>query len=648
MFNLTIKRKVILLMGFTIAIIPIILIAVLLYFYYLFGIEYFFSTKVNEAIEETVKIAQLYLQEHKDKVKIDTLSIANNIEKNKHIIFEDRELLQLFIDQLANARGIAEIMLFRDQYVIMKNSLGFALWFETVKPEILNRLEEEEVIILEDEVENRVRAITKINGILNDTYVLVGRYIDQEIIDHLRKTEGSAKEYKMMLGGFDINKRKLEMIFILSSIVLLLVSILIARKFALYITNPLEDIALATVSLRNGDFNIRVPEGKYQDEIYSLAKAFNVMTEKIAEQHSELVIANEINNTRRKFIEVVLAEVSVGIFATNLDNEIIIYNNIALELLEVNQDKLDASSKLISVFPEIVKLVEETKNSCLENEVSNLIINRKNKILHLAIKLGPVLDKNNKVESVVITFSNITDLIYNQKIAAWADVARRIAHEIKNPLTPISLAAERLKKKYQTEIKSDPDSFIRYIGTIINHVGIIEKMVVEFVDFAKIPDPDIYVNDIVEIIEESLLLQKITNQQIIYVVQPIKKFYYVKCDYGQILRVMNNLLNNSADAIKAKYDNQDDIKGKITILLEDDVKNNQLNIKIEDDGIGIQSDIIDNISEPYITTKKHGTGLGLVIVKKIIEEHGGKFSINNIEGGVVASFNLPFSRDSQT
>ena len=643
--NLTIKRKVILLMGVVITIIPIVLIAILLYSYYLFGVEYFFNSKVNEAVEETVKIARLYLQEHKDNVKVDALSIANNIYKNKHIIFNDDNILQLFIDQLANARGLAEIMVFKEGFVIARNSLGFALWFENIKPEVLNELDKEEVIILEDEVDNRVRAITQISGLSRDIYVMVGRYIDQKILDQLKKTEGSVKEYKLMLGGLNITKNKLELIFVVSSIFLVIISIFIARKFALYITNPLEKISLATVALQKGDFSVRVPEGKIADEIYSLARAFNIMTEKIAQQHNELIIANELSNTRRKFIEVILAEVSVGVLAVSLDYEIIICNNVALELLDV--DRNSKSLKIENIFPEILKILSTAKVAKTESHIDDLTIVRKEKRLYLAVKSGSVMDQDGNVESIVITFSNITDLIYNQKIAAWADIARRVAHEIKNPLTPISLAAERLKRKYGTEIQSDKESFLRYVDTIISHVVDIQNMVSEFIDFAKIPDPKIACYDFRKIVEESLVLQKVANPEIVYIFAPQDSKYEVKCDYGQILRVMNNLLNNAADAIKIWYGEFDLTKGKIAINLRKDVATNQLYVVIEDNGGGISKAIIDKISEPYVTTKKHGTGLGLAIVKKIVEEHGGKFVINNIKAGTAASFNLVLITNQQ-
>ena len=625
-------------MGVVTTIIPVVMITVLLYSYYLFGVEYFFNSKVNEAVEETVKIARLYLQEHKDTVKIDALSIANNLYKNKHIIFNDSNILQLFVNQLSNARGLAEIMVFKEGFVIARNSLGFALWFENIKPEVLRELNEEEVIILEDEIENRVRAVTQITGLSEDIYVMVGRYIDKEILDQLKKTEGSVKEYKLMLGGLDITKKKLEFIFFISSVILVIISVLIARKFALYITNPLEKISLATIALQEGDFSVRVPEGRIADEIYSLARAFNIMTEKIAEQHRELIIANEISNTRRKFIEVILAEVSVGVLAVNLYYDVIICNNVALEILDVKRNSEDF--KIKNIFPEILKTLQITKVAKSEERLDDLIIVRKERQLHLAVRSGPVIDQNGNVESIVVTFSNITDLIYNQKIAAWADIARRVAHEIKNPLTPISLAAERLKRKYGAEIQSDKESFLRYVDTIISHVGDIQNMVSEFVDFAKIPDHKIAVHDFRKIVEESLVLQRVANPEITYIFKPQDINYQVKCDYGQILRVMNNLLNNAVDAIKARYNELGLSHGQILIILKKDVAIKQLYITVEDNGGGISQSVIDKISEPYVTTKKHGTGLGLAIVKKIVEEHGGKFMINNIKVGAAASFNL--------
>ncbi len=647
LLKLTIKRRIIILMGLLATIYPILLTGLMVYFYYLFGVERLFSNSINDAVEETVKVAQLYLNEHKEKVKIDALSIANNLNRNHKLVIEYSALLQMLVDQLANARGVAEIMVFRDRLLIVKNSLSFSSLFENIKSEIIKKLDTQEVVLLEDNSENKVRAIAKIPYSFGNTYVLVGRYIDSSILEHLKKTEGSAKEYRTILDSLDINKKKLQILFLFSAMLLLLISILIARKMALFITKPIEEISLATISLQNGDFSKRVPENRQHDEIYQLARAFNMMTEKISDQRDELLKEHNISENRRKFIEVVLAEILVGVIAINTKNEVIISNNIATKILNLSNNI--TGEKIKKIFPEIMNMVTITKKEYIESQCNDMSIERDGKIIHLYTRTGPVLNDKEEISSIIITFSDITELLQHQKLATWADVARRIAHEIKNPLTPISLAAERLKKKYYAQLQSEQGTFLKYIDTIINHVGGIEKMVSEFSEFAKIGGPIISSNNLSTIIEESLLLQKIANPEIIYSIEGDYKELYVECDRGQILRVFNNLFGNAADAIKAKQQSniEENYQGNISIKITKIKHIYQAMIKIYDNGIGIKADMINAVLEPYITTKKNGTGLGLAIVKKIIEEHGGKFILNNIEGGACASFSLPFHKGQE-
>ncbi len=634
----TLKRKIVFLVGGLVTITPTVLVAIFALIYYYLGIEKLFNDKIGFAISETVKVAELYFKEHKDGIKADILGITNDIAKNQEVLSENPEYFSVFLNKQAELRNISEAMVFTPTQVLGKNYLSFSLMFEKLPEYVFKEANSGKPIILSSEQEDRVRAVIKLDQFI-DTYLLVGRYIDTEIINYLKTTKGSASLYKTMLEDKNKTQVKLEIIFVVISVLLCLSSIVIAAKLAKIISRPINQLVDATSKIKAGDFSVRVPERKHaKDETAVLAKAFNSMTKKIAEQTEELISAKDIIDERRRFIETVLKEVSSGVLVVSPKGLITLCNQSAAKLLQ--KDEVEILNKpYINSFNELSELLKKAETPSQELIEGNITIERNNKKTYLFVRIGTELDTKGKLERYIITIDDMSKLIAAQRSAAWADVARRIAHEIKNPLTPINLSAEQLKRKFLKEVKSDPELFTKYVDTITRHVSDIGTMVEEFVQFARIPSPKLAKYDLLKIINEVTFSQKSINPNIQYQFDNNLEKCYVNCDRAQITQVLLNLIKNSNEAIEAKTQNQT-FRPEIHIYYNINEDLNLVEVFIQDNGQGIQQELIDRISEPYVTTKTTGTGLGLSIVKKIVDDHGGILSIQNNEGGVLASFTL--------
>ncbi len=620
-----------------VTILPTTLLAVLAYTYYSLGIESLFNDKISRALSHSVVIAESYLKEHKNNIKTNVLEIANDISRNHYALWEDQSLFKVFVEKQASIRSLSEVMIFQPDRVIAQNSFSsLSLAFEKLPELELIEADQGEVVVLDQGANDKVRALLKLRE-FDNTYLLIGRYVDRDILNHLTVSQGSANSYSSLIADISNTKLKLELIFISTSIFLCVVSMLIGMRFARYITKPLNLLVDATAKVKAGDFTIRLPEKPGIDETAILTRAFNQMTETLSEQHNQLNSFTNLIDERRRFIEAVLAEVTAGVIVITNKGEINLYNNSAAKLLNI--DPKSKSFKYKKIFGEIEGLITLSEKNPTEIVGQNIEITRDNNKLTFFVRVGAQLNFQSKIESFIVTFDDITDLVVAQRSAAWADVARRIAHEIKNPLTPIHLSAERIKKKYINEISSDKESFERYVDTIIRHVGDIGKIVEEFVEFARIPQPKLENIDIARVIKDALFSQGFVYKFNKYVFDYNQKPCYVLCDSTQISQVLTNLLKNAAESIEAKRAIDEDFQGNITIRLND-LNEKFVEIQIEDNGSGFDKSILDRVTEPYVTTKTKGTGLGLPIVKKIIEDHGGSLTVSNTSNGAIIKFNL--------
>ncbi|MSO13348.1 ATP-binding protein [Rickettsiales endosymbiont of Trichoplax sp. H2] len=633
--NISLKKKFIILIAGIATISPIFLIGILSLIYYYIGIESLFNDQVSKAVSDTVNVARLYLKENNEKIKFELLQIEKIIERQIKVIDESTELNQILEEQVRSS-SISEAIIFTKDGVIARSSLSFSLisQIQKITPEDYNKIYEEKVVLLENQDGDKIRAITKLDSIFrSDVYLLIGKFIDKEIVDYLKKTQDSKNKYYYLLADLKFTKRNLQIAFIIISSLMCLFSFIISVKLGNIIANPLNKLLNATSKIKLGDYSIRVPEKNSEDEVSQLAKAFNKMTQTIEAQHNQIKAAYKNIDERVKFIETVLKEISSGVIALDSSGYISLYNNSAKKLLNLEDNNLN--QHISKIIPEINLLINNLLNAPQDILNENLIIKRKGKSIHLFIKIGAVIIEN-KIKNIVISFEDITQLVSAQREAAWSDVAKRIAHEIKNPITPIQLSAERLQSKFANLIeKKHLKNYNKYINTIIRNVNDIHSIVSEFIQFARIPKPKLASYNINEIINEVIFSQKNIYKEIKYSFDYNIQNNNVYCDKTQITQVLTNIVKNSAESIISSDNNKGTIKIKIEKVNDEHIK-----IIIEDNGGGINTDLIDKITEPYITTKNTGMGLGLSIVKKILEDHESKLHLSNTKDGLRIYFNL--------
>jgi len=612
-----------------VSIVPTIIVAVFSVLFFNYGIQSWFDDRVGTALEESNAVAEGYLLEHKENIRADVLAMANDINNQAPALINNPAMFKKFISTQAAIRSLTEAIIFQRSNILAKTDLSFSLMFELERlpPDVLDRAANGEVVVLTSDRDDRVRALIKINNLF-DTYLLVGRFVDSKVLKHIEVTKGSVSEYKRLKSSIFDSQLKFSFAFVAVALIMLLVTVWVSMIFAGELVGPIKTLISATERVKAGDLKTRVSEGPRNDEIGTLGRAFNRMTSQLKKHREELVEVNKQTDERRRLNEAVLSGVSAGVIALDSKKLITLFNKRALKLLSINSDGVYSEKPLSSIFPEaesLLKKAESSSDLVVKDEISIIRDNRKSTFLTRIVKE----EFSDAIEGYVVTFDDITDLLAAQRSAAWSDVARRIAHEIKNPLTPIALSAERLKQKYRKQIKKDPGSFDKYIDTITRHVTNMGNIVEEFANFARMPSPVLKKQNLSEIIKDSVFSEKTVSPDIKYTSNLLEKDVFVNGDKGQIIQVLTNVLKNATEAIKSRQ-GKNLPKGKIDITLK---QNEYTEIEIEDNGMGFPDELIDRITEPYVTTRDRGTGLGLAIVKKVMSDHDGTLFVNNVIDG---------------
>jgi two-component system, NtrC family, nitrogen regulation sensor histidine kinase NtrY len=624
----------IVLMFCLVASVPTILVAVFSALFFNIGIQAWFDTRVSTAIEGSVAVAEAYLAEHKDVIRGDILAMAAVLNRDAYDLTSNQQLLAKVVSSQASMRSLTEAIVFQPNKILAQTSLSFSFAFERVPLEIMERAKEGDVVILTTD-DDKVRALIKLSSYF-DTYLLVGRFIDNKAIDHMERTQGAASEYKRLKNQISGLQIQFSVIFLVFALLLLLAAIGFGMVLASLIARPISEMVAATDRVKAGDFTARVAEGPKNDEIAILGRAFNRMTEQLSQQRDGLIDANRQIDARRQFSETVLSGVSAGIIALSTDKIISLINPSAEAILSITGTKFNGTPFLASLpeMEELLAQVEKHPESPAQGEIS---VVRGGKKLILLVRIAAE-KRFQTVEGYVVTFDDITDFVSAQRKSAWADVARRIAHEIKNPLTPIHLAAERLKRKYAKDVP-EQDTFVKYTDTIIRHVKDIGKIVEEFVNFARMPSPVFSEVNLCELVRNSVFTQQCIASGTHYSVDLPDEPVMIHCDASQITQTILNILKNAEESIEMRDAPQEDGAISLTIVCDE----SHAHLIIRDNGRGFPEHLMDRITEPYVTTRSKGTGLGLAIVKKIMEDHSGQLKIaNNDEGGayVCLSFAL--------
>jgi two-component system, NtrC family, nitrogen regulation sensor histidine kinase NtrY len=618
-----------------VAVAPTIVVACFAVAFFHFGIQAWFNDPVRQAVFESLQVSRGYLEEHRNNLRSVALEMANDLTRAGQILIADPSVFAEVLATQTTLRGLTEAVIYDPLTKQVMAAAGLFAGIGIMLPpdSVTTQAQNGDVVVLNGDDGTRVQAVARLDS-TPPLMLMIGRPVDPSILEHMTRTEQAVAEYQRL----DQNRSWLQIafawIFAIVAVMVLLVAVLIGLLLANQIARPIGRLIHAAERVRGGDLGVRVTEAQTGDELAGLSRAFNRMTGQLSAQRGELMDAYSQIDERRRFTETVLSGVSAGVIGLDASGRIELPNRVADELLGI--DLVSAIGReLADVVPEFRDLLHEAAASPERARTAEIQIGPPTRRRILLVRIGADLSAG-RTDGFVVTFDDITELQSAQRKAAWADVARRIAHEIKNPLTPIQLAADRLKRRFAREITSDPETFTQCADTIIRHVGDIGRMVDEFSAFARMPQPMIKPEDIGRIAREVLVLQKTARPQITWHTELPERGPVAPCDRRLLGQALTNLLQNAADAVAMRED-----AGTIGLRVESDT--DDVRIIVTDDGVGLPQEDRARLTEPYVTLKPKGTGLGLAIVKKIMEDHGGRLMLDDRPDGpgAVASLVLP-------
>ncbi|MDZ5647863.1 PAS domain-containing sensor histidine kinase [Nitrospirillum sp. BR 11828] len=619
------------------AVLPAIVMAAFSAFFFYLGVQSWFSDRVRTAVNESLVVARAYLDEHQIAISNDARWVANDLFRLGPLITLDPLYLYSFLRNESFQRSFTEAVIFDGQgRQYGSYTLGSVFQADAFPKERMEKARKGDVDVEFNEADKRITALIRLDPDF-DIFLLLGRPVEAKVMEHMTAAQTAVHEYTELEGQRFGLQTKMMLIFIVVSLLLLLVAIWAGLNFANALITPISALIIAAERIRTGDLNARVPEvlPGPEDELTSLSRAFNRMTSQLSSQRSDLVEANRQLDLRRRFTEAVLAGVSAGVIGLDEQGFINLPNQSAAQLLDIPDLHEMVGRDILAVVPELEELMSTIRRRPSRLVEAQVQIRRGNTQRTLLVRVAADTSANG-IRGFVITFDDVSELLSAQRKAAWADVARRIAHEIKNPLTPIQLSAERLRRKYLKEIQSDPETFKAMTDTIVRHVDDIGRMVDEFSAFARMPTPVMKPQNIQELCRQAVFLQAAAQTAIKFESILPPQRIEVECDGRQISQALTNLLKNAMEAIEGRVEEdaangREGPPGHITLKVEG--VDDHIVLTIADNGKGLPHEGRDRLTEPYVTTRAKGTGLGLAIVKKILEDHGGTLGLDDNPGG---------------
>ena len=596
------------------ALTPAVIMTIFSASFFHFGLQGWFSDRIKNAIDQSEAFAEAYMIEHQNVIKADLLAMASDLDRSADSLSINREAFERFLQTQSFLRNFSEVILFDSTGdVILSSGLSFSMAFETLPRPILERAVGGEVIMLTSGAgEERIRALVRLNN-FGEAYLFVGRMVDPLVRERLDATMRAVQDYEQLEVQRGDLQVKTMMMFVVVALLLLFAAMWFGLMLARQLASPIVDMITAADRVRAGDLTARVQMEDAIDEFEVLGRAFNRMTSQIGEQRAELIAANRQLDQRRRFTETVLAGVSSGVVGLDKDGRITLVNASASALLGQEAQALN-SRKMSEILPDLEPLLEQAKGRSGRMTQAEIPFQpaeggRRTLLVRIAIELIGEQDMG-----AVLTFDDSTELQSAQRKAAWADVARRIAHEIKNPLTPIQLSAERLKRKYLKQIQDDPETFAQCTDTIIHHVGDIGRMVNEFSAFARMPEAVMKPENLSAIVREIAVFQNEAHPDVAITLDAPAALV-AGVDAQQVRQAVTNIVQNAIDVGATE----------VQVLLSFDPSSHRAAIIIHDNGPGLPAGVDpDRLIEPYVTHREKGTGLGLAIVKKIMDDHKGQ------------------------
>ncbi len=592
-----------------------------------------YGDAVRDAVVNSNIVARNYENEIQAEIVSDTQLIMREILKVSQNNEVNIQSIRTALSEFINLRTISSIYIFNSEgniYLSLKDPDNKN--FSVPSNEIFKIVNQNRVYIFQLN-KNSITAYKKIN-FLNDVYMQVNRNLNTNIWDHISATKEAFEIYTMKEEESSGIQITYSMIFVLFSICFILVAILIGFNLASNLSKPITNLIKSANKISDGNFDAKVSEADQFQEIKVLLSSYNKMISEIENKQNELISKSQEDEEKRIFIEAILSLLTIGVISLDKNFNILLYNKTLTKLFRSTKT-FKINDNFLSYFPEWKKIFEnfETSNKVLLNFQYDFTLYDDQRNFNIRV-IKEIND--NKIEGYVVALDDATSLILAEKHAAWSDIARKIAHEVKNPLTPIKLSAERIEKKF-LDAKTDKEDISLLTKTISRQVDDIGKLVDEFSSFARMPEAEIKLDNLSKCLEDAYLLYFNTRKNIkLNLIKPENDIYF-HFDTLQISRCFSNLIKNAIEAVE-KIPNP-----AVEVLMTTDAKN--IKIEIKDNGVGIDEKMLSKIFEPYFTTKTKGTGLGLSIVKRIIEDHGGKIKIekNKNMAGTTSLINFEYN-----
>lgn len=604
-----------------IAVLPAILLAVFASVSLDRGLDHWFSSRTQSIVKNSVNVATAYLNEHGQVIRNDAISMAADIDASAGLVRSEPDKFRRFLNAQTAIRSIPVAYLVDEKGKVLASAGPLRKERYIPPPEgALEAAKDGKAVVIAPGKSNKVGAVKKLDD-FKDTYLYIIRAVNPRVVQHLRDTRATVQEYRSLAERRTGVQIAFALMYVAIALTLLLAAIWIGLWFANRLVAPIRQLIGAAQQVSKGNLNIQVSESKSEGDLRQLGTTFNSMTQDLRAQRNQLVDTNAILDERRRFIETVLSGVTAGVIGLNTKGKITLTNPSAEDMLGGSKKQL-AGKSISSAIPEFAKLFERAQKDAGKPVHEHIHLIRQGQERNFAVRV--TREHSEEAEyGYVVTFDDITELVAAQRSSAWADVARRIAHEIKNPLTPIQLSAERIRRKYGDTIGNDRDVFDRCTDTIIRQVSDIGRMVDEFSAFARMPKPNIESCDLCEIVREAVFLFQVSHPEIEFETEVPAKPIMMNCDRRLMSQAITNLVKNASEAIE----DQSGVKGEILTRLK--TRSGRIVIEVIDNGKGLPKENRNRLVEPYMTTREKGTGLGLAIVQKIAEQHGGHLQLRD-------------------
>ena len=626
-----------------IALTPTIVIALFAVFIFDTTLNGWFNKKISTAIAQSVEVANKYLLEHQNAMRGDILELANVLNVNANILSSDKKKFNKYLNNYTLKHNLSEAVIIDSiGNVLASSGFVFEYTYTEISQNYYNKSNQGEIIIAKEDDSNKMRAFLKLSQYI-DAYLLITRFVDEKVLNAIESTSIAVSDYQSIeLDQFDF-KISFVLLFILLTTFILLIAMVIGLNIANKLVGPIGSLIGAAEEVGSGNLNYKITNQVLNNininELKILGQAFNKMILDLKTNRLDLELANDQLDKRRKFSESVLSGVYSGVIGLDKDLKINLPNLTASKILNISITN-SYGKFLIDVVPEFSDLIKhllKTKNDVVEDKIQ---IIKEDKVLNLITRIV-VQKSDDLILGYVLTFDDITSLIAAQKMGAWSDIARRIAHEIKNPLTPIRLASERLINLLNSNKNLDKKKFEQSLNMINRQVDDIHHLVNEFSSFARMPSPKLKIINITKVINEYITPLVTSFDNITITVDNIIPSALIMGDDKQIRQAISNLIKNSYENLSMNK-----IKdGKVSIFYK--INKDSVSISIHDNGTGINSSDVSKIIDPYFTTKKNNSGLGLSITKKIIDDHNGSILIKNLksEDGIDILLKFPLTKD---